>query len=51
MIKIEVTDLHTSGEPVRIVTGGYPKLKGNTILEKKAFAQEHHDMLRRALNA
>jgi trans-L-3-hydroxyproline dehydratase len=42
-------DYHTCGEPVRIVTSGYPVLKGATILEKRRDARENHDTLRRAL--
>ncbi|WP_066716286.1 MULTISPECIES: proline racemase family protein [Hyphomicrobiales] len=42
-------DYHTCGEPVRIVTGGYPVLKGATILEKRRDARENHDHLRRAM--
>ena len=45
-IKLQVTDMHTAGEPVRIVTGGYPKLKGSTILERRRDALENHDHLR-----
>jgi trans-L-3-hydroxyproline dehydratase len=34
---LTVTDMHTGGEPLRIVTGGYPELpKGTTILQKRA---------------
>ncbi len=42
-------DYHTCGEPVRIVTSGYPELKGATILEKRRDARENHDHLRRAM--
>ena len=41
--------MHTAGEPVRIVEGGYPELAGATILEKRRDARDHHDHLRRAL--
>jgi len=41
--------MHTAGEPVRIVTGGYPELLGATILEKRREARELYDHLRRAL--
>ncbi len=46
---LTVTDMHTAGEPVRIVTGGYPELTGATILDKRREATEQHDHLRRAL--
>src|ERR1700761_8889671 len=46
---LSVIDMHTAGEPVRIVTGGYPVLAGATILDKRRDAKTHHDALRRAL--
>lgn len=47
--RLFVTDMHTAGEPVRIVTGGYPELSGATILDKRQEARRLHDDLRRAL--
>jgi trans-L-3-hydroxyproline dehydratase len=46
---IEVLDMHTGGEPVRIVRGGYPPVVGATILEKRRYALERLDHLRRFL--
>lgn len=43
------TDMHMAGEPVRIVTGGYPELVGASILDKRRAAREQHDHLRRAM--
>jgi proline racemase len=48
-MELHVTDMHTAGEPVRIVTGGYPALPGATILDKRREARERFDHLRRAL--
>lgn len=48
-MRLEITDLHTSGEPVRIVTGGYPDLPGATILEKIEAARKDYDVLRRIM--
>jgi trans-L-3-hydroxyproline dehydratase len=45
----QVTDMHTAGEPVRIVTAGYPPLEGDTILAKRRFVREHLDHIRRRL--
>jgi proline racemase len=42
-------DTHTGGEPLRIITGGIPPLKGATILERRAYFLEHCDHLRRIL--
>jgi len=42
-------DAHTGGEPLRIITGGFPELPGATILEKRHYARTHYDHLRRLL--
>lgn len=49
MTTLTVTDMHTGGEPVRIVTGGYPPIPKGTILEKRAFVRDNLDHLRRML--
>ena len=41
--------MHTGGEPVRIVTAGFPPIEGATILAKRRYAAEHLDDLRRLL--
>ena len=46
---IRVTDMHTGGEPVRIVTAGYPAIKGGNILEKRAWARDNLDHLRKLI--
>ncbi len=48
-VRITVIDAHTGGEPLRIITGGYPALEGKTILERRRFAREHLDHLRTSL--
>lgn len=48
-MRLAYLDYHTCGEPVRIVTGGYPELTGTTILDKRREARERHDQLRRAM--
>jgi proline racemase len=47
--RVTTIDAHTAGEPLRVLTGGYPELPGRTILEKRQYALDHHDALRRAL--
>lgn len=42
-------EAHTGGEPLRIVTGGIPRIPGATVLEKRRWAREHLDEVRRAL--
>lgn len=48
-MRLSYLDYHTCGEPVRIVTAGYPELAGATILEKRRDARDNHDHLRRAM--
>ena len=48
-MRLSYLDYHTCGEPVRIVTGGYPELTGATILDKRRQARDSHDHLRRAM--
>lgn len=44
---VSVTEYHTAGEPFRIVTGGIGPIPGQTILEKRRFAQHRLDHVRR----
>jgi trans-L-3-hydroxyproline dehydratase len=47
--RIRTIDAHTAGEPFRVVLEGFPELEGDTILERRRYARQHHDQLRRAL--
>ncbi|EHK58700.1 Proline racemase [Mesorhizobium alhagi CCNWXJ12-2] len=49
MKKLTVVDMHTGGEPLRIVTGGYPPIPSGTILEKRAYVRDNLDHLRKIL--
>ena len=49
MEPLRVVDMHTGGEPLRIITSGYPAIPGATILEKRAYARDHLDHLRKIL--
>ncbi|MBW2058505.1 MAG: proline racemase family protein [Deltaproteobacteria bacterium] len=44
-------DSHTGGEPTRLVVGGMPEIKGDTITEKSRFFAENYDHLRTTLTA
>ena len=44
---ITTTEMHTGGEPLRIVESGYPEIIGETILEKRKYALEKLDHLRK----
>jgi trans-L-3-hydroxyproline dehydratase len=47
--RITAIDAHTAGEPLRIITSGFPDLPGATILQKRQYARQHYDHLRRRL--
>ncbi|MEO6222498.1 MAG: proline racemase family protein [Vicinamibacterales bacterium] len=46
---LRTIDAHTAGEPLRLVTGGWPAPEGATMLERRAWARENQDHLRRVL--
>lgn len=48
-LEIETIDVHTAGEPLRIILSGFPEVKGSTILQKRKFIKENYDHLRTAL--
>ncbi len=49
MEKLTVVDMHTGGEPLRIVTGGYRAIPRGSILEKRAYVRDNLDHLRKIL--
>lgn len=44
-------DMHTGGEPLRVVLGAVPEIPGETILDKRRYLQNNHDLIRRRLMA
>jgi proline racemase len=48
-VRVTTTDYHTAGEPFRIVTGGVAPLEGATVLDKRRFALERLDDVRKLL--
>ena len=47
--RVTTLDSHAAGEPLRIVTGGIDPIPGSTILEKRRYARERLDGLRRSI--
>ena len=45
--RISTVDMHTGGEPLRILVDGYPKIPGATILEKRRYFRDHLDQIRK----
>lgn len=48
-LKINTIDMHTGGEPLRVILDGFPELKGNSVLEYRKYCKEKFDYLRTAL--
>ena len=48
-LAVDTVDYHTGGEPFRIIVSGVPALEGATILERRRFARERLDQIRRFL--
>ena len=46
---LSVVDMHTGGEPLRIVLGGCPEVVGPTLLAKRRYMRQHLDYVRRRL--
>jgi len=47
--KISCIDMHTGGEPLRILVEGYPEIKGDSILEKRRFFRDKLDHIRKGV--
>ncbi len=43
-----VIDTHAAGEPIRIIRGGMPFLRGATMFERMEYMRTHHDWVRTA---
>ncbi|XP_045175723.2 trans-L-3-hydroxyproline dehydratase-like [Mercenaria mercenaria] len=48
-LRIETIEMHTGGEPLRIVKSGLPAIKGKTILDKRRYLKDNIDNLRKLL--
>ncbi|MFO7753039.1 MAG: proline racemase family protein [Desulfobacteraceae bacterium] len=48
-LTVETIDMHTGGEPLRIITGGIGRIDGETVLEKRRYFRDHLDHIRRGL--
>ena len=48
-LKVRTIDMHTGGEPLRIVMDGYPDIKASSLLEYRRILKEKYDHLRTAI--
>jgi trans-L-3-hydroxyproline dehydratase len=47
--RITTIDMHTGGEPLRVIVDGLPPIEGQTVLEKRRYFRENYDHLRTGL--
>lgn len=47
--QIQTIDMHTGGEPLRVIVSGFPEIGGDSVLESRRFVKENYDYLRTAL--
>ena len=47
--RITTIDMHTGGEPLRVIIDGLPQIEGRTVLEKRRYFRDHYDYLRTGL--
>lgn len=48
-LAINTIDMHTGGEPLRVILDGFPAIQGNSVLAARRFVKDHYDHLRKAL--
>ncbi len=46
-LTLQAIDLHCGGEPLRLITAGFPPVPDLPILERRAWVREHADHVRR----
>ena len=47
--RVTTIDMHTGGEPLRVIIDGLPPIEGRTVLEKRRYFRDHYDQLRTGL--
>ena len=48
-LQIKTIDMHTGGEPLRVIVDGFPELKGDSVLAYRRYCKENYDHLRTTL--
>lgn len=46
---IKAIDMHTGGEPLRVITSGYPDIQASSLLDYRRQLKRHHDDFRTTL--
>ena len=47
--RVTTIDMHTGGEPLRVIIDGLPLIEGRTVIEKRRYFRDHYDHLRTGL--
>jgi trans-L-3-hydroxyproline dehydratase len=47
--EVRTIDMHTGGEPLRVILSGFPQLEGNSVLEYRQYCKDHYDHFRKWL--
>ncbi|HXG40140.1 MAG TPA: proline racemase family protein, partial [Candidatus Limnocylindrales bacterium] len=48
-LTVQTIDAHTGGEPLRLVTAGFPVVPHRPILERRRWVRDHADHVRRVV--
>ena len=48
-LSIKTIEMHTGGEPLRVIIDGFPEIKGKNVLACRNYVRENYDHLRTAL--
>ena len=48
-LKIQTIEMHTGGEPLRVILDGFPSIQGENVLDYRRYIRDHYDHLRTAL--
>lgn len=48
-LTIQSIEMHTGGEPLRVILEGFPPFEGKSVLDYRRFIRDHYDHLRTAL--
>ncbi|MDH5398410.1 MAG: proline racemase family protein [Cyclobacteriaceae bacterium] len=46
--RINTIDMHSEGEPLHVITGGLPEIKGANTLERRRYMRDNLDEYRRS---
>ena len=48
-LQIKTIDMHTGGEPLRVILNGFPEIKGSSVLDYRQCLKNNYDHLRQSL--